>query len=43
MLAGTVIVTAVFRNTTSLGQAYGVCVMFVSEYQREHDCAVRPY
>jgi KUP system potassium uptake protein len=31
MLIGTVIITAVFRNTTSLGQAYGVCVMFVSK------------
>ena len=31
MLIGTVVVTAVFRNTTSLGQAYGVCVMFVSK------------
>jgi KUP system potassium uptake protein len=29
---GTVIITAVFNNTTSLGQAYGVCVMFVSKY-----------
>lgn len=30
LLIGTVVVTAVFRNTTSLGQAYGVCVMFVT-------------
>jgi len=27
---GTIIITAVFNNTTSLGQAYGVCVMFVT-------------
>ncbi|EMC95812.1 hypothetical protein BAUCODRAFT_34580 [Baudoinia panamericana UAMH 10762] len=27
---GTVIITAVYRNTTSLGNAYGVCVMFVT-------------
>ncbi len=27
---GTVIITAVFNNTTSLGDAYGVCVMFVT-------------
>jgi KUP system potassium uptake protein len=27
---GTVVITAVFNNTTSLGQAYGVCVMFVT-------------
>ena len=37
MLIGTVVVTAVFRNTTSLGQAYGVCVMFVSEYNFRND------
>ncbi len=27
---GTVVIAAVFNNTTSLGQAYGVCVMFVT-------------
>ena len=27
---GTVIISAVFKNTTALGQAYGVCVMFVT-------------
>ena len=27
---GTVIISAVYRNTTALGQAYGVCVMFVT-------------
>lgn len=27
---GTVIIAAVFKNTTALGQAYGVCVMFVT-------------
>ena len=31
LMIGTVIITAVFKNTTSLGQAYGVCVMFVSK------------
>nr|POE93579.1 potassium transporter 19 [Quercus suber] len=30
LLIGTVAVTAVYRNTTSLGNAYGVCVMFVT-------------
>ena len=29
MIVGTVIITAVFNNTTSLGNAYGVCVIFV--------------
>ncbi|KAK3072072.1 hypothetical protein LTR53_007503 [Teratosphaeriaceae sp. CCFEE 6253] len=27
---GTVIITAVYKNTTALGNAYGVCVMFVT-------------
>lgn len=30
MMIGTVIVTAVYNNTTSLGNAYGVCVIFVT-------------
>ncbi|WPH00077.1 potassium transporter 19 [Acrodontium crateriforme] len=30
LMIGTVIVTAVYNNTTSLGNAYGVCVMFVT-------------
>ncbi|KAJ1327013.1 KUP system potassium uptake protein [Microdochium nivale] len=30
LMIGTVIVTAVFNNTTSLGQAYGVCVILVT-------------
>jgi KUP system potassium uptake protein len=30
LMIGTVIVAAVFNNTTSLGNAYGVCVMFVT-------------
>ncbi|KAF2665989.1 potassium transporter [Microthyrium microscopicum] len=30
MLVGTVIVTAVYNNTTSLGNAYGFCVILVS-------------
>lgn len=30
LLIGTVVVTAVYNNTTSLGNAYGVCVMFVT-------------
>lgn len=29
-MIGTVVVTAVYRDTTSLGNAYGVCVMFVT-------------
>ncbi|CAK4034655.1 potassium uptake [Lecanosticta acicola] len=32
---GTVVVTAVFRNTTSLGQAYGVCVIFVTFFDTQ--------
>jgi len=32
---GTVIITAVFNNTTSLGQAYGVCVMFVTFFDTQ--------
>lgn len=32
---GTVVITAVFRNTTSLGQAYGVCVMFVTFFDTQ--------
>ena len=32
---GTVAITAVFRNTTSLGQAYGVCVMFVTFFDTQ--------
>ncbi|CAK7237025.1 hypothetical protein SBRCBS47491_009836 [Sporothrix bragantina] len=30
LLIGTVVVTAVYNNTTSLGNAYGVCVIFVT-------------
>lgn len=30
LMIGTVIVTAVYNNTTRLGQAYGVCVIFVT-------------
>ncbi|KAJ4301462.1 hypothetical protein N0V90_003554 [Kalmusia sp. IMI 367209] len=30
LMAGTVVVAAVYNNTTSLGNAYGVCVMFVT-------------
>ncbi|KAF2102937.1 potassium uptake protein [Rhizodiscina lignyota] len=30
LMVGTVIVTAVYNNTTSLGHAYGVCVIFVT-------------
>jgi len=30
LLLGTVLVTAVYNNTTSLGHAYGVCVIFVT-------------
>jgi KUP system potassium uptake protein len=30
LMIGTVIVAAVFKNTTALGNAYGVCVMFVT-------------
>ena len=30
MMIGTVIVTAVYNNTTSLGHAYGFCVIFVT-------------
>lgn len=32
---GTVIITAVFRDTTKLGQAYGVCVMFVTFFDTQ--------
>lgn len=32
---GTVVITAVFRDTTSLGQAYGVCVMFVTFFDTQ--------
>lgn len=32
---GTVAITAVFRDTTSLGQAYGVCVMFVTFFDTQ--------
>ncbi|OQO01181.1 hypothetical protein B0A48_13424 [Cryoendolithus antarcticus] len=30
LMIGTIIVTAVYNNTTSLGNAYGVCVIFVT-------------
>ena len=30
LMIGTVLVAAIFNNTTSLGNAYGVCVMFVT-------------
>lgn len=30
LMIGTVVVTAVYNNTTSLGNAYGVCVVFVT-------------
>src|SRR5262245_9961364 len=30
LMIGTVIVAGVYNNTTSLGNAYGVCVMFVT-------------
>ena len=30
LMLGTVLVTAVYNNTTSLGHAYGVCVIFVT-------------
>jgi KUP system potassium uptake protein len=30
LMIGTVIVTAVYSNTTRLGNAYGVCVIFVT-------------
>ncbi|KAH8889594.1 potassium transporter [Thozetella sp. PMI_491] len=30
LMIGTVVVTAVYNNTTSLGNAYGVCVIFVT-------------
>lgn len=30
LMIGTVIVTAVYNNTTSLGNAYGVCVIMVT-------------
>lgn len=30
LMIGTVVVAAVYNNTTSLGNAYGVCVMFVT-------------
>lgn len=30
LMIGTIIVTAVYNNTTSLGHAYGVCVIFVT-------------
>lgn len=30
LLAGTVLVTAIYNNTTSLGNAYGLCVVFVT-------------
>jgi KUP system potassium uptake protein len=30
LMVGTVVVAAVYNNTTSLGNAYGVCVMFVT-------------
>ncbi|KAH6614296.1 potassium transporter-domain-containing protein [Boeremia exigua] len=30
LMVGTVLVTAIYNNTTSLGHAYGVCVMFVT-------------
>jgi KUP system potassium uptake protein len=30
MMIGTVLVAAIYNNTTSLGNAYGVCVMFVT-------------
>ncbi|KIH93423.1 KUP system potassium uptake protein [Sporothrix brasiliensis 5110] len=30
LMVGTVVVTAVYNNTTSLGNAYGVCVVFVT-------------
>lgn len=35
LCVGTVVITAVFRNTTSLGQAYGVCVMFVTFFDTQ--------
>ena len=30
LLVGTVLIAAIYNNTTSLGNAYGVCVMFVT-------------
>lgn len=30
LMVGTVVVAAIYNNTTSLGNAYGVCVMFVT-------------
>src|SRR6187551_686731 len=30
LLCGTILVTAVYSNTTRLGNAYGACVMFVT-------------
>jgi KUP system potassium uptake protein len=30
MMIGTILVAAIYENTTSLGNAYGVCVMFVT-------------
>jgi KUP system potassium uptake protein len=30
LMVGTVLVAAIYNNTTSLGNAYGVCVMFVT-------------
>jgi KUP system potassium uptake protein len=30
LMIGTVLVAAIYKNTTSLGNAYGVCVMFVT-------------
>ncbi|KAF2418037.1 potassium transporter [Tothia fuscella] len=30
LMIGTVLIAAIFNNTTSLGNAYGVCVMFVT-------------
>lgn len=30
LMIGTVLVAAIYNNTTSLGNAYGVCVMFVT-------------
>ncbi|KAH8703997.1 potassium transporter-domain-containing protein [Talaromyces proteolyticus] len=30
MMIGTILVASIFNNTTSLGNAYGVCVMFVT-------------
>jgi KUP system potassium uptake protein len=30
LMIGTILIASIYNNTTSLGNAYGVCVMFVT-------------